>query len=65
MKISAAMGRRLLRKHCVGDFGRGSWSTIAALLKVGALAEVGDDLVVTPAGRAWCDANHMNVSLGK
>lgn len=63
-ELSAAMERRLLRKHLTGDFGAGNWATVQALLAKGYLAEdSGRNLCVTEKGKAYCDAHHLDIKL--
>jgi hypothetical protein len=53
----------LLRKYTKGDFGVHHWPTIKALLAAGMIVEQDKAIVVTPAGRAYCDEHHMEMSL--
>ena len=62
-RIPGAQERALLRKHLTGDFGVHCWLTIDALMRRGLVAEKGKLLVVTDAGRAYCDCNHASIRL--
>jgi hypothetical protein len=53
----------LLRKYTKGDFGVHHWPTIKSLLDKGMIVEQDKTIVVTPAGRAYCDEHHMEISL--
>ena len=61
--MTEAMAKALLRKHLIGDVGEHRWPPIAKLIKLGYLADEPPYLVVTPKGRAWCDAHHMEYAI--
>jgi hypothetical protein len=61
--LTQAQAVALLRKHLTGDASGHDWRTIQVLLRKGLLAEDGKNLVVTPAGKAWCDKHHMRVGV--
>ena len=61
--LSPAQERVLLRKHLTGDFGKHAWSTIQSLITAGYLADNHGRLQVTPKGRAYCDAHHLQMGL--
>jgi len=64
MRLTAAQERLLLRKHLTGDFGGvKNYQSIVKLIEDGYLEEIGMNLVVTPKGRQYCDAHHMDISL--
>jgi hypothetical protein len=60
-RLPAAQERRLLRKHLTGDFGPGTWPTIAALIKGGYVSETQGKLIVTEKGRKYCDEHHQDI----
>lgn len=64
MKLTPAQQSRLLAAHTLGEWD-GPFSTMKKLLDLGLglVAEVNKNLVVTPAGQAYCDENHMNIQL--
>jgi hypothetical protein len=65
--MSKEQERVLLHKHLTGDFPGQKWATVQALIKLGYLAvkdgelNRGTNLVVTDAGRAYCDAHHLEM----
>lgn len=58
-KLTDSQAKALLALHLTGSLGGFQFKTYQSLAKLG-LIELGRRVTVTPAGKAWCDQNHMN-----
>jgi hypothetical protein len=63
--LTQEQARVLLHKHLTGEFPGQRWPTVESLFKKELIArdDTGKRIVLTPAGKAWCDKHHMEVGI--